>query len=825
MLPTFLFPALAFFGAALILLPPLIHLINMLRHKRVKWAAMDFLLKSHKRNRNYIWLKQLLLLLARMAAILLVVLMLAGVGCTNRLMAFLAGVPTHHYLVVDDSYSMADEGGGGVAFQRAKEAAVRIAQKAGRLEGRHDVTLIRLSAADLALRQEAARQKSPSDATEAAAGADEVEGSDPAASEKGPAPPTIPLEEEDPTAALEAVDFAFEPARQQASMVASTLNELQSSELSPGPISGLRALRQLVSVNPEDRHVVYVFSDFREKDWGTPIELAETVADLPRDRTEFQFVKCVSEDRGNLGIVSLAPERNTVAAGVPFFVQVRVRNYGVDAARDVQVKMRTKFYDPSQEKPGAIETLSPEIESLPAERIAEIRPGETASLRIQAYFPLPGRHVVEVSLPEDVIPADNVRFASIDVPEGERALLIDGGSEREDAYFLQALFQPNFGLGVTSGRARTGIQPDAKPLTYLRDVPAEELASNHTLFLLDVPRLEEKALENVKAFVEGGGGLAIFVGPHTDVGWYATTFYDGGEGLFPLPLAGQGTLGRADENEPADVQPLDHPVFEPFSGERSGLIGFVQVKTFLRPTDGWRPEEGSSTIVAARLRDGSPLVVEKRYGEGRVLAFLTTVAPDWNNWARDPSFVVTALMTQSYLASGRRQVEPLTVGYPFRTTYDASVYLPEAEVVLPTEDEKIRIALPRPGVPDPEAETFRTITLGTDDQGELTQETSRAGVYEVWLTSKTGDVAVRRFAVNVDPDEGATALAGAPALATPLAGNSPRAIAWDDVVAETAERPASHWSQWILLGLILLLLAEQALAYSASYHPARGAVR
>ena len=34
-----------------------------------------------------------------------------------------------------------------------------------------------------------------------------------------------------------------------------------------------------------------------------------------------------------------------------------------------------------------------------------------------------------------------------------------------------------------------------------------------------------------------------------------------------------------------------------------------------------------------------PLVVERRFGKGRVVAFLTTAAPTWNNWARvNPSF-------------------------------------------------------------------------------------------------------------------------------------------------------------------------------------------
>ena len=68
---SFLFPTLLTFGSLLIAAPLVIHLINLRRHRRVEWAAMEFLLQSQKRNKKWIVLKQLLLLLMRTAAIAL----------------------------------------------------------------------------------------------------------------------------------------------------------------------------------------------------------------------------------------------------------------------------------------------------------------------------------------------------------------------------------------------------------------------------------------------------------------------------------------------------------------------------------------------------------------------------------------------------------------------------------------------------------------------------------------------------------------------------------------------------------------------------------
>ena len=61
-MPGFVHPALLW-GLPIVGVPVLIHLINMLRHRRVEWAVMEFLLSSQKKNRTWIVMKQLLLLL------------------------------------------------------------------------------------------------------------------------------------------------------------------------------------------------------------------------------------------------------------------------------------------------------------------------------------------------------------------------------------------------------------------------------------------------------------------------------------------------------------------------------------------------------------------------------------------------------------------------------------------------------------------------------------------------------------------------------------------------------------------------------------------
>src|SRR5437870_12885914 len=73
----FLHPWFMAAGGALISSPILIHLINRMRFKRVRWAAMEFLLKSQKRNRRRLIIEQLILLFLRILLVLLAAFLLA----------------------------------------------------------------------------------------------------------------------------------------------------------------------------------------------------------------------------------------------------------------------------------------------------------------------------------------------------------------------------------------------------------------------------------------------------------------------------------------------------------------------------------------------------------------------------------------------------------------------------------------------------------------------------------------------------------------------------------------------------------------------------
>src|SRR5579864_610415 len=106
MLSLFANPFAMIAGVLLISSPIIIHLINRMRYKRVRWAAMEFLLKSQKRSRRKLIIEQMILLALRILMILLVGLLLARfVGCDEGREG---GASTLHVVVWDDTLSTSD---------------------------------------------------------------------------------------------------------------------------------------------------------------------------------------------------------------------------------------------------------------------------------------------------------------------------------------------------------------------------------------------------------------------------------------------------------------------------------------------------------------------------------------------------------------------------------------------------------------------------------------------------------------------------------------------------------------------------------------------
>jgi len=108
--------------APLVAVPILIHLLNRVRYRRIRWAAMEFLLATEQRAVRRARLRQILLMILRTAVLLFALGALAQPILSGGL-ASLLGSTSQVVVALDASASMSAADASGSAFERAKRLA------------------------------------------------------------------------------------------------------------------------------------------------------------------------------------------------------------------------------------------------------------------------------------------------------------------------------------------------------------------------------------------------------------------------------------------------------------------------------------------------------------------------------------------------------------------------------------------------------------------------------------------------------------------------------------------------------------------------------
>ncbi|MCA9167277.1 MAG: BatA domain-containing protein [Planctomycetales bacterium] len=104
---TFLEPFLLW-GLPLAATPVIIHLINLRRHRKVEWGAMQFLLQATRQRKGHTRLRHFLILAMRVLAIIALVVMISR-PMSGRWFGWLAGRPDTILVLLDRSASMSQQ--------------------------------------------------------------------------------------------------------------------------------------------------------------------------------------------------------------------------------------------------------------------------------------------------------------------------------------------------------------------------------------------------------------------------------------------------------------------------------------------------------------------------------------------------------------------------------------------------------------------------------------------------------------------------------------------------------------------------------------------
>src|SRR5580693_8362049 len=306
----------------------------------------------------------------------------------------------------------------------------------------------------------------------------------------------------------------------------------------------------------------------------------------------------------------------------------------------------------------------------------------------------------EVRIDDDAFPADDLRRFAVERSDPQKALLIHNYGDTRSPLYVGAALSAAAQSAFILESINVGEAADRKPSNYA------------FIILSDVNSVPSPLENSLTGYVRSGGSLLIAAG--TSAG-----------GRSQIPIFGAHIVETRDYNRvPARYMAVgssdsSYPAVAKADGWRGVKFFYA-----LNVDPGAGPD---AARVIVRLGDQTPLLLEKRIGEGRVVLLTSGLDNLTNDFPQHPAFVPFIEQTARYLAGSERQGGARTV---------------DAFLDLRTAKEQAQ------GVEVTDPEGKRPLTLGEAASAQSFQLTE-AGYYQLRLANGRRD----EVGVNPDPKE------------------------------------------------------------------------
>ncbi len=745
-------------GGLAVLSPIVIHLLNKRRFKIVNWAAMDFLFEAEKKNRRRVQIENLLLLILRCLAMLLIGLLLARPFLPSSVASLLQQDAQYERVVLwDDSLSSRVLNGNQPAIEVARESIKRLVTGLADSDETDDWLTVMLTS-----------------------------------------DPGQPL-------------LANEPlTKNTLATLMETIDGVQSSDTAADYSNSLGELRRYIGGQTENiGRVAYVFSDMRSVDWLESVDVTSESApnkllnQTAQDAVDTFLVDIAGSEDQNLAIAGLrALDLQAVDKVVRF--QVEVANFGSTTASQVRVVLQ-------------VDDAPPLYQVAPS-----IAPGQTAELIFPYLFTATddvdlggvdeepsslnfNNHRVTATIDRqsfsreqlvaDQLIEDSTAFLAARVLSGIPVLLVDGDpsavSERSETHYLQSLDV----LG-------TGLSMDVVTASKLESV---SLSKYQVIFLCNVDEASPDRIDALKQWTQDGGALVFMPGNKVRAAAFNESFYREGAGLSPVGLesiAGDPTMASWVNFE---VDPQVHPSLRVILESDDASLSKVDVFSWWTSIVD-QDQVGQSILVPLRLSDSrnSVAMAERRLGDGTVIVYTIPGDGDWTMWPSSPTFAPVMIDLIDYLVGTAGENSAIKVGSEVVYPVDLSVY-----------DSRVSLR-------DPEGDKIESIARPVDDSDAGKEnvlyrvkfdEIMRRGFYEVGLNRNVGQADKVLFASNIDPREGQLKRLPESASEGDFFSEDIRRVAASDLNSQQVSGGNTEiWPQ-LLIFLIVVLAVEQFLGW------------
>jgi hypothetical protein len=664
-------------GLVAVAVPIIIHLLNRRKFRKVVWAAMRFLQNAVEQNQRRLRIEDMILLALRCLLLALLALALARPAILSNASDMFGQSKVTGAIILDNSQSMGMSDGTATRLEKARRAA------------------------------ESVLDSMPvGSATAVLFASDIVQGAIP-----------------EPTFDLNLARKAIREA---------PLTD-RATDVFPALQKAIATLNERLAIRRE----IYLITDGEAAGWP---QLTEIQRALERAKSEIKtHVILVNEhEEKNLGVSELRLASGLSPVNQPLRFEIKVTNYGKEEARNTRVSFSVDGEPPTDGF--TIDTLAA---------------GATKSVTMFLKLRTEGFHSVTARIPEDRLPADDQRTAAVRAIKEVKVLLVDGdpGNEPRDSevFFL--------------GNALVPVPPEAAADYFIKatSIHAPELSQARLddfdcIILANVPNFSETTLKSIENYLRRGGGLMIFPGDRVNVNFYNEQLFKRAR-LLPAGLG--SARGQADQDgEFFGLQEnnYEHPIVsiwnDPGSGklassrffkafalkpDTKGNEGVREVSRSPAPSLPRSPREEASDAglprVVLNYADGTPAVMERPWGLGRVVLFSSTADTAWNDLPVRLAWVPLLHRTLGSIVQRQDEGLNIRVGEKFSARVSAE-FLDKDVTFFPPRRTTVR--------------EIRRVEMINGWPVVQIEQTDLAGLYD----AKISDASVTlKFAAQSDPGE------------------------------------------------------------------------
>lgn len=602
------------------------------------------------------------------------------------------------------------------------------------------------------------------------------------------------------------------------SAVADSLENLPLSHHNTRPTGVFAKCLELLSEAKTTNKEIYIFSDFQASGWR--LEQETTIA-APKEITTY-LIDCGRDGVGNVALKSLHVDAGPKVTNRSIRIEAELHNHG-----GATETIATLFVKQLGTQPKAGSKPEPEEEKPKAQRQIKLDAGKTEVVSFEYTFPQIGRYEIRVALQPDALPADDTRYFVVSISEQVRALAVGGEKglgALSDTFYLSLALKPQ-----TSNDPKkwAGIVLASTRVSAMLDRP---LGIHDVVFVCNIPAFSDAQVQALEDYVALGGSLVIFLGDASQLDAYNAKLFstmDDKPGLLPAKILAPLKNPQREKGRSVSLSEVDekHPLFAGLSDRAHQALFSLKFSRYA-PLDLSGSKGGKITAIA-KLEDGTPMILEKELGRGRILFFNTAAdrgygtragaEMGWSNLVTSPIFPVLMHKTLDYLTAPRESSRDLLVGESVPFLFPLEPTKTPAPLKIARPDDKTDTLIPRP-----EAGFLRASYIVDAAPGVYRAERDREKPKDVKDLKSATESKPLYFVANMDTGESNLMRVPAKDVGAKISGGSLVLIANNDELVAKVTRTREGLRLWpIVMAIILVFLAAESLLSNRFAAPAK----